>query len=644
MASATYGGGVALALTTSFMNACGLMLQKLAHRQIQAKRRSEEQTSPATAKRDGAAAGGATATTTSPPADAAVKPTRTRFFCHPLWLTGLALMVVASLASLGVFALLGQARASAFATVTVGWNMALSRLMLGEQLTVVDLASSAFIVAGSTLAMVFGSSGAASQAEASLDSIFEQLRRPLAWQGALVVMAAGGLLQALLAHAATRRRAWADEATQAGLAPVLLMPPSTVAGVAPVVLELVPIAPAQGQSADAAHVVVPVDAAAADAVAATSAAVAAPSIPSAPGHIAAPNASSGDASVTVPAAGGEPLRMVECACRALTAGLFSGTTGLLSKIVVVGLVTAVSRQDAAAVLGRWEWYISLIALVLSLVLQLRWLNSALSRFEALEAVPIYQSSISLIGMAFGWVFGSEASDATTVAMTMFAAGCSLSCVGVLLLMFKVRLLRAARSLHVGRHSHNSQQHTPTPPTAGHAGESGTGRGKPLAPGTATHEVSPVGGPSAGSGFPAAADGRARDAAAEAVARTEPRTQPAAASGLSSAPPGGESGGRSIHLAGSPVDRDHMPTFASMHAPGASGVGLLVAVPSGDLGVPPSPPSLATAMRVGFCGQAGLGVGEHGVGEGGTALGAQQDSALRYQPEAPRAVHADMAIV
>lgn len=40
----------------------------------------------------------------------------------------------------------------------------------------------------------------------------------------------------------------------------------------------------------------------------------------------------------------------------------------------------------------------------SLVLQLRYLNSGLRRFDAMEMVPPYQSSIVTIGVAFGWIY------------------------------------------------------------------------------------------------------------------------------------------------------------------------------------------------------------------------------------------------
>lgn len=144
------------------------------------------------------------------------------------------------------------------------------------------------------------------------------------------------------------------------------------------------------------------------------------------------------------AAPGDPWRMLECASRAILAGLFSGSTGMCSKLVIVTVVAAVSAGDYKAVLARWEWYLALAGLPASLVLQLRFLNSALKRFDALEAVPIYQSAVSLIGMAWGWVFFNEAAGVKPSSLVMFAIGCSISCAGVCVLMAKRRILRCSR--------------------------------------------------------------------------------------------------------------------------------------------------------------------------------------------------------
>jgi len=135
MASAKYSAGVGIALCTTFMNALGLSLQKLAHSDTQ--RRNAER-----------------ARTVGGP-----RGSPNRVVHNPKWLIGLALMGAASLLSLAVFALVGQSVASAFAAITIVYNMALSRLILKERVDRTAVLVAVVMVAGTVLVVVFGSQG-----------------------------------------------------------------------------------------------------------------------------------------------------------------------------------------------------------------------------------------------------------------------------------------------------------------------------------------------------------------------------------------------------------------------------------------------------------------------------------------------------
>jgi drug/metabolite transporter (DMT)-like permease len=136
MASAKYVAGVGIALCTTFMNALGLSLQKLGHSDTQ-RRNAERARAP----------GG--------PQGKPYKVVR-----NVKWLAGLALMGAASLLSLAVFALVGQSVASAFAAITIVYNMALARIFLKERVDRIAVLVAVVMVAGTVLVVVFGSQGA----------------------------------------------------------------------------------------------------------------------------------------------------------------------------------------------------------------------------------------------------------------------------------------------------------------------------------------------------------------------------------------------------------------------------------------------------------------------------------------------------
>ena len=55
-----------------------------------------------------------------------------------------------------------------------------------------------------------------------------------------------------------------------------------------------------------------------------------------------------------------------------------------------------------------QFYLLVIALAASLVLQLGFLNSALRQLDALEIIPPYQAGVVIVGIAWGMVFTDDA--------------------------------------------------------------------------------------------------------------------------------------------------------------------------------------------------------------------------------------------
>jgi drug/metabolite transporter (DMT)-like permease len=79
--------------------------------------------------------------------------------------------------------------------------------------------------------------------------------------------------------------------------------------------------------------------------------------------------------------------------RCITAGVFSGFVGMFSKSIVSIFASASGGSDLNVTLATWEPYVFILLLLVCLLFQITFLNSALKRFDATEAVPIYQSMV-----------------------------------------------------------------------------------------------------------------------------------------------------------------------------------------------------------------------------------------------------------
>lgn len=307
-----YVAGVAISICCSICNSTGMGLQKRVHL------RREH----------------------IPPSD------RVPVFRERQWLIGLCCMAAASLLSLGNFALLGQSRASAMASLTIITNAIMSKYFLGEQFTIVDAGVTALIGTGIIVAVIFGSAAGGSP-RTTLEDILALLNRQVVLYASIFVVILFLCAEAFVHYAEKKgeKRSHAEA-------------------------------------------------------------------------------------------------RLECVLRAFLAGLFSGSTGMLAKSVVVS-VEAMFAAKSADDLQRYEFWLLSLSLPVSVVMQLRHLNGGLRRFDAMEIVPIYQASIVTVGVAWGWTYFDEAQYLAPLNIGMFVFGCGISVAGIVLLSMKKRQEAAA---------------------------------------------------------------------------------------------------------------------------------------------------------------------------------------------------------
>jgi len=176
-----YAAGVALSVCISAANSLGMGLQKRAHRRLQA---LPEAGRPAASSDAG-------------------------------WRAGLAFLGCGAVGSLGNYALLGQARASAMAGITVVTNAAMAHYMLGEQLSAVDALVAALVIAGIATSVTFGAGATGSTPVATLDQLLAVLNRDATVEVAAPITALLALGCELGARALKARREAADAAADA---------------------------------------------------------------------------------------------------------------------------------------------------------------------------------------------------------------------------------------------------------------------------------------------------------------------------------------------------------------------------------------------------------------------------------------------
>lgn len=130
---------------------------------------------------------------------------------------------------------------------------------------------------------------------------------------------------------------------------------------------------------------------------------------------------------------------LECYLCILISAIHTGITGMLSSSVVNSISGAVQSDTGSDTAGAWQFWLLVVCLPASLVLQVSFLNSALSQMDALEIVPPYQAGVICIGLVWGIVFLGDADTMEPSALALFCVGCGIACCGVVLLAFKRRM-------------------------------------------------------------------------------------------------------------------------------------------------------------------------------------------------------------
>ena len=119
----------------------------------------------------------------------------------------------------------------------------------------------------------------------------------------------------------------------------------------------------------------------------------------------------------------------------LLSALLSGATGCFSKALGSLLALAFSsRAAAASVLTTPQVYLSLAALVSSVIAQLWHLNAALKLARASLIMPLYQALFVLVGVGAGALVWGEGSSRTPVEAGAMAAGLLCLLAGLLVLL------------------------------------------------------------------------------------------------------------------------------------------------------------------------------------------------------------------
>jgi hypothetical protein len=134
------------------------------------------------------------------------EPSRPAAVADAGWRLGLVFLAFGALGSLGNYSLLGQARASAMAGITVVSNALMAHFMLGEQLSAIDALVAALVIAGIATSVTFGAGATGSPPTATLDQLLAVLNRDATIEVVAPLTALLALACELGARALKRRR------------------------------------------------------------------------------------------------------------------------------------------------------------------------------------------------------------------------------------------------------------------------------------------------------------------------------------------------------------------------------------------------------------------------------------------------------
>lgn len=130
------------------------------------------------------------------------------------------------------------------------------------------------------------------------------------------------------------------------------------------------------------------------------------------------------------------------ACFSIGAGTLSGFSSMCVKCTVELIKYAVKNPDQND-LGNPLSYTFVVGIPICVLSQLRLMSFGLKNFGTLKYVPTYQAFIIMSNLVNGMVFFDEAKTYSAVSMGLFVGGCSVTIIGVLMLLAKVPPARSA---------------------------------------------------------------------------------------------------------------------------------------------------------------------------------------------------------
>jgi uncharacterized membrane protein len=121
------------------------------------------------------------------------------------------------------------------------------------------------------------------------------------------------------------------------------------------------------------------------------------------------------------------------------AGTIGAQSVLFAKCLIEMIVNAF--QHRGLFLTRWQGYFVVVALVVCIVLQIKWLNDGLLRFDSAYEVPIFQAFWVVLSVVSGMVFFSEWKTMSMLQLGLFLVGIIVTVTGVILLSRGRRVYR-----------------------------------------------------------------------------------------------------------------------------------------------------------------------------------------------------------
>jgi uncharacterized membrane protein len=122
----------------------------------------------------------------------------------------------------------------------------------------------------------------------------------------------------------------------------------------------------------------------------------------------------------------------------------SGTIGaqsvLFAKCLVEMIVDAV-HSSQSRFYERWQSYLIIAALIVCIVLQIKWLNDGLIRFDASFEVPVFQAFWVVLSVTSGMIFYREYSTMDVPQLCLFFLGVTITVTGVVMLSHGRRVYR-----------------------------------------------------------------------------------------------------------------------------------------------------------------------------------------------------------